>query len=361
VTHSVLARRASGLWCPVAAFAHIFLGLEDLKMKLHTNVLFVGLVALAIVGWAGVETKDATVTEKHVGVQEAQKAVLVTGASSGIGRKITEHLAARGYFVYAGARSAEDLRELNAMENVQSVRLDVTIQEEIDAAVETVREAGRGLYGLVNNAGVAVVGPLIEVEEEDLHFQLNVNVYGPYRITKAFSALIIEEKGRIVTIGSISGILSGRFSGPYSMSKHAVEAFTDALAAEMAQLDVHVSVVEPGNYQSRIFASLRRRMEANNQTFEGSLFEEQLKGMFSGPADRSQYKEPDEVAEAVLHALFDENPKRRYMVVPNQWEAEITIRKAIEELVQLNEGHAYTYDRASLIAMLDEALAASGR
>ena len=104
-----------------------------------------------------------------------------------------------------------------------------------------------------------------------------------------------------------------------------------------------------------------RRMEANNQTFEGSLFEERLKGMFRGPADRSQYKEPDEVAEAVLHALFDENPKRRYMVVPNQREAEITIRKAIEELVQLNEGHTYTYDRASLIAMLDEALAASGR
>ena len=102
-------------------------------------------------------------------------------------------------------------------------------------------------------------------------------------------------------------------------------------------------------------------MEANNQTFEGSLFEERLKGMFRGPADRSQYKEPDEVAEAVLHALFDENPKRRYMVVPNQREAEITIRKAIEELVQLNEGHTYTYDRASLLAMLDEALAASGR
>ena len=330
-------------------------------MKLHANVILIGLVALAIVGWAGVDTKDATVIKTHVGAQGVQKAVLVTGASSGIGRKITEHLAALGYFVYAGARSAEDLRELNAIENVQSIRLDVTIQDEIDAAVETVRQAGRGLYGLVNNAGVAVVGPLIEVEEEDLHFQMNVNVYGPYRITKAFSGLVIENNGRIVNIGSISGILSGRFSGPYTMSKHAVEAFTDALAVEMALLDVHVSVVEPGNYQSRITATLRRRMEANDRTFEGSLFEEQLKGMFSGPEDRSQYKEPDEVAEAVLHALFNENPKRRYMVVPNQREAEITIRKAIEELVQLNEGHTYTYDRARLVAMLDEALAASGR
>ena len=91
------------------------------------------------------------------------------------------------------------------------------------------------------------------------------------------------------------------------------------------------------------------------------MFEEQLKSRFSGPEDRSQYKEPDEVAEAVLHALFDENPKRRYMVVPNQREAEITIRKAIQELVQLNEGHKYSYDRESLIEMLDEALVASGR
>ena len=86
---------------------------------------------------------------------------------------------------------------------------------------------------------------------------------------------------------------------------------------------------------------------------------EQLLGALTG--DRSQYKEPDEVAEAVVHALFDANPKRRYMVVPNEREAEITIRKAIEELVQLNEGHQFTYDRASLIAMLDEALAATRR
>ena len=100
-------------------------------MKLRTNVILIGLVALAIVGWAGVETKDATVTETHVGAQEAQKAVLVTGASSGIGRKITEHLAAGGYFVYAGARSADDLRELNAIENVQSIRLERKPIEEL--------------------------------------------------------------------------------------------------------------------------------------------------------------------------------------------------------------------------------------
>jgi NAD(P)-dependent dehydrogenase (short-subunit alcohol dehydrogenase family) len=329
-------------------------------MKTLTGAM--GAIALvwALSGSASTDTVGHAAAQGRVEQGDSQKAVLVTGASSGIGRKITEVLAARGYFVYGGARKEQDLRELNAMENVQSIRLDVTKPEEIDAAVETITNAGRGLYGLVNNAGVAVIAPLIEVEEDDLEFQMDVNVYGPYRITKAFSPLIIEAQGRITTIGSISGILSGAFSGPYSMSKHAVEAYTDALAAEMELFDVQVSVVEPGNYQSRIITNLRQRMEDNDQNFEGSRFAEQLQGFMAGPTDRTQYKEPDEVAEAVLHALFDETPKIRYMVVPNQREAEITIRKAIEELVQLNERHAYTYDRESLIEMLDQALADSG-
>jgi NAD(P)-dependent dehydrogenase (short-subunit alcohol dehydrogenase family) len=291
--------------------------------------------------------------------QESQKAVLITGASTGIGRNMAETLAAEGHFVYAGARKQADLDELNAIENIQAIRLDVTVQEEIDAAVETVRKGGRGLYGLVNNAGVAVIGPMIEVDEDDMQFQMDVNLFGPYRVTKAFAPLIIESEGRITTTGSISGILSGMFAGPYSMSKHAVEAYTDSLAREMEKFGVKVSVVEPGNYNSAISNSVRRRMEQRDQTIEGSLFKEELQQYMDRPSDRSRYKEPDEVSAAVLHALFDENPKVRYMVVPNQREAEITIKKAIEELVQLNEGQVYTYNRESLVAMLDEALAAS--
>jgi len=95
------------------------------------------------------------------------------------------------------------------------------------------------------------------------------------------------------------------------------------------------------------------------QTTTGSLYEEEIEALLRRPADRSVYKEPDEVSAAVVHFMFDNNPKRRYMVVPNQSEAEITIRKAIEELVQLNERHEYTYDRDTLIAMIDDALTAS--
>ena len=137
-----------------------------------------------------------------------QKAVLITGASSGLGRAMAETMAANGYFVYAGARKDKDLQELNAIENIEGVRLDVNKQEQIDAAVKTITDAGRGLYGLVNNAGVVVVQPLIEIEEQDFDFQMNVNVYGPYRVTRAFAPLIIESKGRISIIGSISGTLS---------------------------------------------------------------------------------------------------------------------------------------------------------
>ena len=117
----------------------------------------------------------------------SQKVVLVTGASTGIGRKITERLVKEGYFVYAGARKDQDLKDLNAIPNVHSLRLDVTSADDIAAAVDTVTRARRGLYALVNNAGVGLGGPLTETKEEDFHFLMNVNCYGPYRVTKAFS------------------------------------------------------------------------------------------------------------------------------------------------------------------------------
>ena len=288
--------------------------------------------------------------------KEDLRAVLVTGASSGIGLRMTEVLSENGFFVYAGARKAEDLARLDAMENVQSIRLDVTIQSEIDAAVEFVRAQGRGLYGLINNAGVAVMGPLIELSEEDMDFQLDVNLFGPYRVTKAFADLLIESKGRIMNVSSIAGVLSGPFSGAYSMSKHGVEGYTDALAAELARFEVAVAAVEPGNYRSQIVASMVRRMKERGYSAEGSRYGSML-DLIRGPLDRSQYKVPDDVALAALDFLASDSPKRRYMVVPNQPEAEITIRQAMAELAQLNQGHDFSYSRDELIEMLDDALA----
>jgi NAD(P)-dependent dehydrogenase (short-subunit alcohol dehydrogenase family) len=236
-------------------------------------------------------------------------AVLVTGASTGIGRKITEQLAADGYFVYAGARKEADLKALAAIKNVQAVRLDVTSPQDINAAVETITNAGRGLYGLVNNAGVAAIGSFADTTMEEFDLVMQVNVYGPYRVTKAFMPLLVARKGRIVNIGSLSGILAGRDVSAYSMSKHAVEAFTDSLAGDLAPLGVAVSVIEPGNYKSDIGKNATQRTGAETRF-----------------TDRSKYKEPDEVAAATERALFGARPKRRYLVVPEEREAEITIR-----------------------------------
>lgn len=272
----------------------------------------------------------------------SQRAVLVTGASTGIGRKITEKLAAEGYFVYAGARKEADLKALGEIKNVQAIGLDVTKPEDVDAAVATVTQGSRGLYGLINNAGIAAVGSLADTKLEEFDLVMAVNVAGPYRMTKAFLPLILAQKGRIVTIGSISGVLASPDLGAYSMSKHAMEAFTDSLAAQLKGTGVQVIVVEPGNYDSQIGANAARR-----------------EGWQNSRADRSKYKQPDEVAAAVAEALAETTPKRRYMVVPNQQEAEITIRKQIEQLVQLNEGQPYTYDRDELSRMLDAALATS--
>ena len=296
----------------------------------------------AIIALFGLLLAATTATAATTTATPGQKAVLVTGASTGIGRKITERLAADGYFVYAGARKEKDLLELDAIENVDAIRLDVTSDADIAAAVQAITSAGRGLYGLVNNAGVAIVGPLVETREADFHYVMNVNVYGTYRVTKAFSPLITAAKGRITTISSISGILSRPGFGVYSMSKHATEAFGDALAAEMAPLGVQVSLVEPGNYRSEIGKTAAQRL-----------------GVTTPLADRSKYPEPDDVAAAVLHSLSDARPKRRYMVVPVQAEAEATIRKAIQELVQLNEQQPFSYDRKALVEMLDAELALS--
>lgn len=285
---------------------------------------------------------------------EAQKAVLVTGASSGIGRNIAEKLAANGYFVYAGARKEKDLAELDAMENMKGVRLDVTVQEEIDAAVELVRKEGRGLYAIVNNAGVGYSKTFAESNTSDLDFVFGVNVYGPFLVNNAFMPLLIESQGRTTTIGSIAGFFSGQRFGVYSMSKFAVEAYTEALAAEVAEAGVRVSVIEPGSYKSQI-----RETGVLNRLGKsaGDLTEEEEAELEAARERNAGLKEPDEVSDAVMHALFSPEPRRRYMVTPNQEQANLTVRTAMSRALQLNSDQPYSYDRDELVKLLDELLA----
>jgi NAD(P)-dependent dehydrogenase (short-subunit alcohol dehydrogenase family) len=285
-----------------------------------------------------------------------QKAVLITGASTGIGRHLAETLAGEGYLVYAGARKDADLAELDAIENITAVKLDVTRQAQVDAVVALIEKKGTGLYALVNNAGVGGGGFVVDTPIEDQAFVYAVNVEGVYRTTKAFAPLVIESKGRIVTTGSIAGTVSWPGGSAYSGSKHWMEAFTDALAGEMAQHGVGVSVVEPGNYKSHIRRSSVSR-EMDQAKASGEEVTEEMKADYEKTAERElSYKEPDEVTEAFMHALFSDAPLLRYMVVPNKREAELTIGTKFNELVQLNQWSPHAYSRDELVQMLDAAL-----
>lgn len=273
---------------------------------------------------------------------EVSRAVLVTGASSGIGRAIAERLAAEGHYVYAGARKEGDLSELGQLRNVHPLRLDVTEPRDVAAAVRAVTDGGRGLYGVVNNAGVLSLGPIVDADELDFGLVMAVNLHGPLRVTKAFAPLVIDAKGRIVMMGSTAGIQAVANASAYSMSKHAIEAFTDTLAEEMKPFGVGVSVIESSNRNTRIGRNILNRA-----------------GSMPWMPDFASYRDPGDVVDAVTLALFERKPKRRYLVVQNEREAQRTVGKQIEQLVQLNEGHRFTYDRSELIAMLDDALARS--
>lgn len=290
----------------------------------------------------------------HAQAKDHQKAVLVTGSSSGLGLKMTQVLSKNGFFVYAGVLHKSEMKAMNAMDNVTAVQFDVRNQSEIDAAVKFVEQQGRGLYGLINNAGVAVFGPMIELPLEQLQYQMDVNVFGPYRVTQAFAPMIIKSKGRIATTGSISGILSSAMLGAYSMSKHAIEAYTDALSAEMARFDVTVHVIEPGSYASNIGNAANELLKETNYWPDDSQYKQERDAFIAVLEQFDKGPDPLDVALAALDIMQSDSPKRRYMVTATLGQADATIRRQISKMLELNNDQAHQFERARLIEMLDE-------
>jgi NAD(P)-dependent dehydrogenase (short-subunit alcohol dehydrogenase family) len=295
--------------------------------------------------------------------------VLVTGASSGIGNCVARYLAARGCRVYGTVRNEEAAAKLREIPNVTPLLLDVTKPCEIADAVRTVTNAGHGLYGLVNNAGLGELGMISTWADEELLHMFDVNVFGPFRMTNAFLPLLVTSKGRIINIGSQGGMLAKNYYGPYTMTKHAIEAYTETLRAELEPYGVFASVVQPGGIVSNIGAASHAGTVARFERAQPPFREEaeQILAFFTAlppPAEPVAASEDAEsetnrkpsspviVAEAVYDALFSTSPKLRYLV-GTKWEGDRVLNALIAKLLDENDNPKHSYSRDELARLLE--------
>jgi NAD(P)-dependent dehydrogenase (short-subunit alcohol dehydrogenase family) len=288
--------------------------------------------------------------------------VLVTGASSGIGKKIVEKLSTSGHPVIAGVRKEADLAPLERLPKVKPILLDVTRSDDVTKATRMIRESEEGLYGLVNNAGIATLGPLVETSVDEMHRVFAVNFDGMHRMVGALFPFLRESKGRIVNISSVGGILVDTFLGPYGISKHAVEAYTEILREEVAAFGIHVSAIEPGAFRSELVAKAAAAEGAPSRSdFQNSIYRDvvlQAYDSFTSTPEalhRLDLPEPTPVAEAVADALFSSKPKPRYLVADKET-SERVIDRVLAILRELNEQHPHTFSTSELEERLRKSL-----
>jgi NAD(P)-dependent dehydrogenase (short-subunit alcohol dehydrogenase family) len=248
------------------------------------------------------------------------RTVLVTGASTGIGRATALRLDAGGWRVFAGVRdpaAGESLREA-ASDRLMPVTIDVTVAEQIAAAAELVeREAPDGLDGLVNNAGIAVPGPLETIPLDDFRRQIEVNLTAYVAVTQAMLPSIRKAEGRLVFLSSIGGRVAFPFGGPYHASKFATEAIGDVFRQELRPWGIKVAIIEPGSIDTPIWDRGQRKSEEieakaprTNLLYGAAI--EKFRKVIEDTAERGI--PPEKVADAISHALESNRPKARYLV-----------------------------------------------
>ena len=248
--------------------------------------------------------------------------VVITGASTGIGAACALALDRLNFRVFAGVRKRTDGEALQAQASarLRPFQLDVTSADDIAAALNfLVGEVGdTGLTGLVNNAGIGVVGPLEIVSLDELRRQFEVNVIGLIAVTQALLPLLRKARGRVVNMSSIAGRAAMPYMGPYAASKHALEALSDALRIELQHTGVRVSVIQPGAIATPIWHKTRKEVNGWESTWS-----EESKALYLDGLNRVKHiatmseenaAPPSLVAEAVIHALTAPNPKPRYLV-----------------------------------------------
>jgi NAD(P)-dependent dehydrogenase (short-subunit alcohol dehydrogenase family) len=252
------------------------------------------------------------------------RAVVITGASSGLGRECALHLARLGFRVFAGVRRADDAEALAAdapSGRLRPLMLDVTCEDSIrDAAARVADEtAGTGLWGLVNNAGICVSAPLECVSPAQLRRQLETNLIGHFAVTRALLPLSRKAGGRIVNVSSGLGRVASPYLGAYATSQFAKEGLSDALRRELRPFGMAVVVVQPGAIGTPIWGKVR---DVGHDTLGGAP--EDVAGLYREPflrflerneqRARTSATRPEAFAEAVAHALTASRPKTRYRV-----------------------------------------------
>jgi NAD(P)-dependent dehydrogenase (short-subunit alcohol dehydrogenase family) len=245
---------------------------------------------------------------------------LVTGASSGIGAATALGLDADGHEVFAAVEPGSDTAGLaTASERLSLLALDVTLPDSIAAAVDELagRLAGRGLDGLVNNAGVGFPGPLELLALEDLRRQLEVNVIGQVAVTQAMLPLVRRAAGRIVFVGSVGGILASQFAGAYHASKFAIEAIGDVWRQELEPEGIEVILIEPSAISTPIWSKaivyLDELLDSSSPRM--ARYRERLTAFRESLHSADEHgKAPEDVAEAIARALTAKKPNARYVV-----------------------------------------------
>lgn len=244
------------------------------------------------------------------------RTVLVTGAGRGIGRAIAVRLARSGWRVYGGVRTDVAAKELaEESDQITPVELDVTAPDHLSALD---RELPERLDALVNNAGIAVAGPIETLSRTDMHRQFDVNVFGPLALTRAVLPRLRRARGRVVFISSINGRVSFPFTGMYNASKYAIEAVADCLRVELRPFGVQVALVEPGvidtdpwHEMDQVIDDLETRLGPEHRALYSPHFaaERQLVAKI-----RRNAKPPERVAVAVEHQLIRPRIRPRTIV-----------------------------------------------
>lgn len=249
-----------------------------------------------------------------------ERAVLVTGTSSGVGEACVQALAQSGYRVFAAVRREEDARRWAQTAQVQPLRFDVRDEQEVTRAFAELTEQlrGSGLHGLVNSAGVGFNAPLEHTRTDELRDLFEVNVFGRMTVTRAALPLLRQARGRIVNIGSVNGVLAAPFVGAYSASMHAIEALNDSLRLELAPCGVSVSLCELPPVNTPVFDKGARQFEAKWKEL-GDEGRERYGKRYRALVDsamrwRERATPMERVTWCVLHAMSARRPRTRYAV-----------------------------------------------